>query len=107
MPHGPYCRLEGPSQTPQDAAQQVASGEIWGRVHKRNAVYLCVKAYPRRLTKGERGVSFNAVVPHDPRFSAPHEARWYFPQTPGVMQRKDAQQDDVAAIPARVTNRQP
>jgi hypothetical protein len=106
MSHGPYCRLESSSQTREDAARQAETGEVWGRAHKQDARFLCVKAYPRKLKAGERGIGFTTLVAHDPHFSAPHEARWYYLHTPGVLRRTNAHGEDVAAIPARVTNRQ-
>jgi hypothetical protein len=76
-------------------------------VHPANPAHSFIRAYPRRLHAGERGITFTTGVAHDPRFSAPHEVRWVFPATTGVVQRTDGQGIDVAAIPAAVTNLQP
>ena len=78
-----------------------------GGAHPANAAHPCIKAYPRRLHAGERGVIFATPVGHDPRFSAPHEVRWYFPLTAGVKRRTNACGEQVAAIPATVTDLQP
>jgi hypothetical protein len=107
MSFGPYCRLESPGQRSEDALQQVGAGEIRGRAHPANMSHACIKAYPRRLHGSERGITFSTLVGHDRRFSAPHEARWYYPLTPGVKQRTDAQGIPLAAVAASVTNQQP
>lgn len=107
MSYGPYCRLESPGQSRDDAVQQVSSEEIRGRAHPANPAHPFIKAYPRRLHAGERGITFTTAVALDPRFSAPHEARWVFPATMGVVQRTDTLGIQVAAIPAIVTNLQP
>jgi hypothetical protein len=99
--------LESPGQTREDAVQQVGSGEIRARAHPANPSHPCIKAYPRRLHAGERGVTFTTTVAQDSRFSAPHEARWYLPQTQGVRARTDPRVGKLAAIPAIVTNLQP
>jgi hypothetical protein len=105
MPHGPYHRVESPTQTPDDAVQQVVSGEIWGRAAKQGGLFLCVKAYPGALPAGKRGIRFTTAVPHDRRFSSPTECGWYHPETPGVILRTTAD-EDFAAIPAHVINSQ-
>lgn len=106
MSHGPYHRLESPTQTSADALQQVKSGEIWGRAHKQNGAFPCVKAYPNQLPAAERGIEFTTPIPHDPNFSAPHEKRWYYPHTPQVRCRT-YNGEDFAVISANVINRQP
>ncbi len=107
MSYGPYCRLECAGQSKDDAVRQVGSREICGRAHPRNPAHPSIKAYPRPLHAGERGIAFTTPVAPDARFSAPHEARWYFPHTPGVAQRIDAAGAQIVASPAAVTNLQP
>src|SRR5437868_4830758 len=99
MPHGPYHRVETPTQTSDDAVQQVLSGEVWGRAAKLGGLFLCVKAYPGTLPAGRRGIQFLTPIAHDRRYSTPYESRWYHPHTPGVMLRRKAG-EDFAAIPA-------
>lgn len=80
---------------------QVASGEIWGKEARWSSI-LSVKAYVGQLVG--RGIQFTtAIAPHPNQ--SPLEARWYYPDTPGVMLRnKDGQ--DYAAITAVVANHQ-
>jgi hypothetical protein len=84
----------------------MSSSEIRGRSHPANPDHPCIRAYTRRLHPGERGIIFTTPVSRDPRFSAPHEVRWYFPLTAGVKRRANAQGEQVAAIPAAVTDLQ-
>ena len=77
-----YHRLESPTQTPADAARQVASGEIWGRTPF-GSDRPKVKAYAGPLPAGRRGIEFvTDVSPH----SGGHAMRpeWSGP-TPGVV----------------------
>jgi hypothetical protein len=104
---GPYHRLESPTQTSSVAIRQVISGEIWGRAHKQNGAFPCVKAYPNELPPSERGIQFVTATPHDPNFSSPFESRWYYPYAPGVFFRTNNTGDEFAAISANVTNLQP
>lgn len=94
---GPYHRLESPTQTIQVALQQMKSREIWGRAHRQNGAFPCVKAYPGELPESKRGIQFIADIPHDPRFSSPFESRWYHPHTSGVLSRT-INEDDFAVI---------
>jgi hypothetical protein len=100
---GQFCRRETPTQTPQDALDQVASGEIWGRT-PRNGIEPTVQAYAGKL-KNRRGVDFTTMIdPH--KDASPLEVRWYLTRTPGVEHRcKDG--EDFACIAAIVTNLQP
>ena len=86
--------------------QQVSASEVRARTRPANPAHPCIRAYPRPLHPGERGITFTSPIAHDPRFSAPHEARWYFPLTGGVKRRTDAQGEQVAALPAAVTDLQ-
>jgi hypothetical protein len=102
-----FHRKESPTQTSADALKQIASGEIWGRAHKQNGTFLCVKAYPGQLLAGDRGIDFTTPVAPDPRYSTPHHARWYYPHTDNAQRRTDPGGEEFAAIPANVTNKQP
>jgi hypothetical protein len=106
MLHGPFHRLESPTQTTADAILQVSSGEIWGKAAKIGGMFPCVKAYPSNLPSGNRGIEFTTTIAPDPWRSSPYESRWYHPHTPGVMLRKKSN-TDYAAIPAVVVNLQP
>jgi hypothetical protein len=106
MLHGPFHRLESPTQTSADAVRQVKSGEIWGRPARWSNIP-SVKAYRQRIPPGERGVEFTTPVAPHPGSGSPYEARWYYPHTPGVLLKQDANNDDYAVIPADVVNHQP
>lgn len=64
--HGPafYHRLESPTQTPNDAARQQASGELWGHPSMGSFIPK-VKAYRGRPPEGTRGIEFTTAVPPD------------------------------------------
>jgi hypothetical protein len=96
-----YHRRESPTQTAADAIRQVESGEIWGR-EARGSSILSVKAYVGTL-KG-RGIQFQTDISPHPNQS-PLEARWYHPNTPGVMVRSN-ESGSFAAITASVLNLQ-
>jgi hypothetical protein len=97
-----FHRRESPTQTPEDALMQVQSGEIWGKEARWSSL-LSVKAYVGMLE--DRGIQFTTeILPHPDQ--SPLEARWYYPNTPGVMLRtKNAQ--DYACITAKIVNCQP
>jgi hypothetical protein len=95
---GPYHRKASATQTHSDALKQKASGEIWGKPARGSSIP-SVKAYFSGLPPHQPGVEFTTTVAHDPRYSTPIEARWYYPHTPGV--RLNVQ--DYAVIPAAVT----
>jgi hypothetical protein len=104
---GSYFRRESPTQTKEDAIRQVKTGEIWGRPSRIGGAFPCVKAYRGSLPGGQRGIDFATPVAPDPDSSSPFEARWYYPKTPGVMQRTNTEGEEFAAIPAKVVNHQP
>jgi len=97
-----FHRRESPTQTPQDAVLQVQSGEVWGKEARWSSL-LSVKAYVGLLSG--RGIQFTTDIAPHPNQS-PFEARWYYPNTPGVMLRTKGGQD-YACITAKVTNYQP
>jgi hypothetical protein len=59
-----YHRLESPTQTPEVAAKQEATGEVWGRA-ARGSDLAKVKAYAGPLPAGRRGVEFTTDMPPD------------------------------------------
>jgi hypothetical protein len=64
--HGPFHRLESPTQTPDVARLQQRSGEIWGRTPK-GGLEPTVQAYRGPLPEGARGIEFfTDVVPNSP-----------------------------------------
>jgi hypothetical protein len=105
MAYGPFCRLENPeTQTKALAVQQKRTGEIWGRPHRQGGLFPCVKAYPRQLLAAEHGIEFVTPTAPDRSYSAPHEARWYYPHTPGVTLHTDEKGEEFAVISVTVTN---
>ena len=72
--YGPFYRLESPTQTPEDAARQAATGELWGR-EARGGIRPQVKAFIGALPEGRRGVEFYTDVAPDNN-GHPVEARW-------------------------------
>lgn len=80
-PRPVYHRLESPTQTPVDAARQIASGEIWGRAPMSSQIPK-VKAYRGPLPPGARRVEFTTEVPPDPD-ATPLRVDWSGPR-PGV-----------------------
>ena len=106
MSNGPFHRLESPSQTSADAVQQVLSGEIWGK-EARGSNIPSVKAYRNHIPAGSRGIEFTTPVAPQRGSGTPYEARWYYPHTPSVALKQDANNFDYAVIPAAVTNYQP
>lgn len=59
-----YHHRESPTQTPEDAAKQEASGEIWGR-SPRGSIFPKVKAYAGPLPPDTRGIEFTTDIPPD------------------------------------------
>ena len=100
-----YNRRESPTQTKEDAVEQVRSREVWGRA-ARGGAFPCVKAYRGPLASNMRGIEFTTPVAEDPDSSSPNEARWYYPKTNGVFLRARGG-EQFAAIPADVVNKQP
>ena len=76
-----YWRKESPTQTPEDARMQEASGEVWGRA-PRDGAFPAVQAYRGHLPHGVRGIEFTTPVRPDPG-SPPGIAYWRGPR-PGV-----------------------
>lgn len=71
---GPFHRLHSPTQTDDDARQQVDSREIWGRV-PRGGFEAQVQALRGRLPPNTAGIEFLTAAPPDPN-GHPSEARW-------------------------------
>lgn len=99
-----FNRRESPTQTPEIAVKQVASGEIWGR-RPMGGMTPTVQAYIGPLQDGRRGIEFDTAVALHPNGS-PIEARWYLGITVGVQQRFSESGEEFACIPASVTNLQ-
>ena len=100
---GPFNRRESPTQTREDAREQVRSSEIWGRT-PRNGVEPTVQAYAGPLRSG-RGIEFTTETAPHPNGS-PFEVRWYMTRTPGALRRyRDG--EEFACILATVRNLQP
>ena len=102
---GPFHRLESPTQTIHDAILQVNSSEIWGKA-ARGSNIPSVKAYRNAIPTGQRGVEFTTPIAPQKGSGSPHEAKWYYPNTPGVTQ-KTQNSIDYAVISATVRNLQP
>lgn len=96
-----FHRRECRTQTPEDAKAQVESGEVWGKEARWSSI-LSVKAYVGQLVG--RGIQFTTDIAPHPNQS-PFEARWYYPDTPGVMRRTKGGRD-YAAITAIIANHQ-
>lgn len=90
-----YHRRESPSQTAAIAAQQQATGEMWGRAPRGSDVP-AVQAYVGPLPFGIRGVEFTTDVLPDPG-SPPGQAYWRGPR-PGVVV-----EDEFAKIRCMIT----
>lgn len=101
-----YCRRESPTQTTQDAIKQVRSSEIWGGIPN-GGMCPTVQAYTGKLINNQRGIEFETQVLPENSGSSPFESRWYLNITPGVLLRTNINGDDMACIPAVVTNLQP
>lgn len=81
-----YHRLESPTQTPDDAAVQQNTGEIWGRASIWSTIPK-VKAYRGPLPAGTRGIEFFTAVAPDAG-SSPRHPEWSGPRS-GVTIRGD------------------
>lgn len=79
--HGPFHRLESPTQSPETAELQTRSGEIWGTTAK-FALKPTVKAYRGPLRPGDRGVEFMTFASPDAG-GAPSSPTWT-PERKGV-----------------------
>lgn len=102
-----YHRLESTTQTAADAANQVASNQIWGKAAS-TSIYPTVKAYRGPLPVGKRGIEFATAIAPTKGTGTPYEANWYpclphvNPCTPEV--KVVAQSGiDFAVIEVRVT----
>jgi hypothetical protein len=100
-----FCRVESPTQTTDDAINQVKSGEIWGGI-PRGGKWPTVQAYAGSLNY-RRGIEFVTTICPEQNGSSPLEARWYLGITPGVVRRSNLKGEDMACITAVVTNLQP
>lgn len=95
---GIYHRNEGPSQSKEVAALQVASGEIWGRAPF-GGVGPAVQAYRKGAIIQDRRVEFETEIA--PGTESPWEVWWYLDFTPGVLKReKDG--DEFASIKVNI-----
>jgi hypothetical protein len=78
-PHlfGPFHRLESPSQSAEDAAKIVTSGEVWGRPCRN--IYQSdmpkAKAFDGPLPSGKRGLQFYTTVAPD-KGCVPGQPTW-------------------------------
>lgn len=90
-----YHRLEGPTQTPETAAEQVRSNEIWGRPGFGSTTPK-VKAYVGELPDGARGIAFVTNAQPDPN-TPPGRAYWS-PGRSGVRMEGDVVKIDVTVI---------
>ena len=100
-----FHRLESPTQTRTTALAQVRSGEVWGKAIRGGGIP-CVKAYRGSIPASDRGVEFTTPIVPQKGSGTPHEARWYYPHTPGV-KAITSHGEDFAVIPASVKNMQP
>lgn len=100
-----YHRLESPTQTSATAILQEKSQELWGRP-ARGSNIPSVKAYRGPLPAAQRGIDIETDLAPEKGSGTPHEARWYYPMTPGTFLRT-VNGTDFAAIKAKITNRQP
>jgi hypothetical protein len=100
--HGMFYRVETRRQTPQIAAIQERTREIWRRTPK-YGFEPTVEAYAGALPADRRGIEFTTDIEPD---GSPFEAKWYLTKTEGVELRvKDG--EEFACITAlTVANRQ-
>lgn len=70
-----YHRRESDTQTPEVAAQQEASGELWGYPARYYSDIPKVKAFAGPLPSGVRGIEFTTEVPPDSGGS-PRQPTW-------------------------------
>lgn len=73
-----YHRRASPTQTPEDAARQKASGELWGRPPLGSTIP-AVQAYVGPLPPGAQGIEFATDVVPDPG-APPGQAYWRGPR---------------------------
>jgi hypothetical protein len=101
---GTFYRLESPTQTPEVAVLQVASGEVWGRT-PRGGLGPTVQAYAGQRPNDRRGVEFDTAIEPHPTGS-PFQAYWSLGRTNAVQERIDQQGEQFACITADVRNHQ-
>lgn len=95
-PYGPFHRLaNADTQSDATALLQQQSGEVWGSPARGSSIP-SVKAYRGTLPSHERGIEFRTIVEPQKGSGTKYEARWYYPQTPGVLERGNGA---YAAIP--------
>lgn len=90
-----YHRVESPTQTAANAAQQERTREIWGQI-PRGGAWPKVKAYVGRLPPGIRGIEFETDVTPDAG-CPPGQAFWSGPRAGVVIE------GDYVKIKVRVT----
>ena len=76
--HGPFHRLQSPTQSNEVADLQSQSQEIWGRP-RRGSDIPQVQAYTGPLKKGEKGIEFLTETAPD-KDCPPGQARWTGPR---------------------------
>ncbi len=97
--YGNYHRNEATYQTIEDAAEQVKSGEIWGRAPK-DGLGPTVQAYTELGVRQTRRIEFTTDV--KPGSDSPFEAWWYLGLTPGV-ERREMHGEEYACIKADIS----
>jgi len=100
-----YHRLENPiSQSQQIAAQQVATGELWGRPIRGGGLIPSVKAYPGPLPSGSNGIEFTTNIPATHLTPSTHY--WVHGFDPGITLRQVGG-DTFAIIPVLTISKVP
>lgn len=80
-----YHKVETTTQTPETAAMQQRSGEIWGKEPRLGGLGPSVNAYVGPLPAGARGIEFTTSIPPGSALPFPGGlARWYGDRQPGV-----------------------
>jgi hypothetical protein len=101
-----YHRRESPTQTPEVARLQEASGQIWGTCNRDHmggrSPFPSVDAFVGPLVDPQRGIEFVTDVPPD-RETPPRLARWTGPR-PGV--RVEGDYAKIRAVVTRNTQRE-
>lgn len=80
--------------------------EKFGDERRAVAQYYQLERIETTSPAGQRGIEFTTSVEPHRGSGSPYEARWYYPDTPGVLLRT-MNNEDFAAIPADVINMQP
>jgi len=94
--HGPFHRLQSPTQSADVAQQMVDSGELWGRAPRVGLTDVPqAQAHLGPLPEGRAGVEFYTRVPPGPPY--PGQARW-LAGSPGVRE-----EDGFAKVPIIIT----